>query len=211
MNDKLNIDITEDEDVARAKAWWSENGKSIIGGVVLGTILVVGYNYWKDRETNQAEAASAAYSQINFDTEGSESSAAVSQLINQHGNSIYAILASLQLAKQQANGGDFSAAADTLKTALSLKQADAELGQIVRLRWASALLGAGKHDEALAAVDHADLQDEVLFERVEELRGDIYAAQQNVDAARKAYEASIADEGVDVATRQRIQLKLSNL
>lgn len=210
MNDKLNIDITEDEDVARAKAWWAENGKAIIGGVVLGTVLVVGYNYWKDREVTQAEAASAAYASIDFEAEGADSTEAVAQLVNAHGGTAYAVMASLRLAKQQANSGEFSAAADTLKNALSLKQASGELGDIVRLRQASALYGAAQYDEALAVLTPLD-NIAPLKARVQELRADIFHAQNDADAARSAYQAMVDDESTDNATRQRVQMKLSNL
>ena len=47
MNDKIDIELAEDEDLARAKAWWKENGSSIIGGVLIGTVVVFGYKYWQ--------------------------------------------------------------------------------------------------------------------------------------------------------------------
>ena len=81
MNDKINIEIPEDEDVARAKAWWKENGSSIIGGVVIGTALVVGYNFWNQFKDTKAEQASVLYQQAVSPDNAVLAKEAVSELV----------------------------------------------------------------------------------------------------------------------------------
>ena len=63
MNDKIDIELAEDEDLARAKAWWKENGSSIIGGVVIGTCLVLGYNFWQSYQEDLAREVAQLYEQ----------------------------------------------------------------------------------------------------------------------------------------------------
>ena len=52
---------TEEEQVEAIKAWWKENGKSVIGGAVLGLALVGGFKGWTEYSRVQAESASSYY------------------------------------------------------------------------------------------------------------------------------------------------------
>ena len=64
MAEERPIQFAEDEDVARARAFWNENGKSIIVGIVLGLSGIVGFNYWQSYEQHRGESASMLFDQI---------------------------------------------------------------------------------------------------------------------------------------------------
>ena len=59
-----DIVLTEEEQAERVKAWWKENGSSVITGAIVGLGLIAGYNYWQDWQRQDTEAASAAYEDL---------------------------------------------------------------------------------------------------------------------------------------------------
>ena len=52
---------TEEEQVEQLKKWWKENGKSVIGGVVLGFAIIGGWQWWQVYHKGQGEAASLVF------------------------------------------------------------------------------------------------------------------------------------------------------
>ena len=211
MNDKINIEIPEDEDVARAKAWWKENGSSIIGGVVIGTALVVGYNFWNQFKDTKAEQASVLYQQAVSPDNAVLAKEAVSELVADYGDSVYATLAMLQQAKSEVEADDLSSAAKTLESAVDLSREDVAMASIARLRLASVHNAAGNHDKALTVLnDNSLISAESLKARVEELKGDAFFGKDDIDAAKIAYQASL-DSGTGGQSRALVQLKLDNL
>ncbi|MCK5729408.1 MAG: tetratricopeptide repeat protein, partial [Methylococcales bacterium] len=55
---------TEEEQVEALQAWWKENGKSMIAGAILGGVLIVGWDFWKDHQQDQSLEASVLYEQL---------------------------------------------------------------------------------------------------------------------------------------------------
>ena len=53
---------TEEQQVEALKEWWSENGRAVIAGVVLGVGVIGGWSLWQKRAESQAIAASDGYS-----------------------------------------------------------------------------------------------------------------------------------------------------
>lgn len=60
--------------------------------------------------------------------------------------------------------------------------------QIVKLRLADAQLAQKKYDEALKTLDK--VTEPTFKATADELRGDIYVAKQQTEAARKAYQSA---------------------
>ena len=52
---------SEDQQIEELKRWWSENGRSIVIGVVLGIGGVSGWVGWKHYSETTSEAASAMW------------------------------------------------------------------------------------------------------------------------------------------------------
>ena len=55
---------TEEEQVEKLKAWFKENGASIVLGIVIGVGGIGGYNYWMHVQETTAAEASSHYTQM---------------------------------------------------------------------------------------------------------------------------------------------------
>lgn len=56
--------MTEDERAEAARLWWSENGKYVVFGAILGIGSVLGWRGWEEYETRHARAAATLYYQM---------------------------------------------------------------------------------------------------------------------------------------------------
>ncbi len=55
--------MTDDEQLENVKAWFSENGAWLAGGVVLGAVLLFGYRYYGGHKDDVALKAAARFTQ----------------------------------------------------------------------------------------------------------------------------------------------------
>lgn len=198
----------EDEQQERFQQWWQENWKALAAGLVIGIGGIFGWNAWQSHQEQQAEAASAVFTEMSAAVDAGQLQKATElqqNLVDAHSGSPYAVAASMRLAAARASGGEFEAAAGLLRW--SKEHADDEaMRQLAQLRLARVLWAQEKVDEALT------LLDEPLGPYVAaaaELRGDILVAQNKRAEARSAYEEALASaprEG-----RELLQQKLDDL
>jgi len=208
MNDKIDIGIAEDEDLVRAKAWWKENGSSIIGGVLIGTAMVVGYNFWQRYQDNHATEVAGLYEQFN---QNAQDEAALEGLLGADNNAAYSQLARMTAAKIAGDAGEYEQAEGLLKGILESKT-DEGLRSVAVLRLASVYLANEKPDAALALLDaHANSGLPLMQARIQVLQGDIHAQQGEPEKAKVSYEASILAMQEMGQAFELIQLKLDNL
>ncbi|MGM8872064.1 YfgM family protein [Psychrobacter sp. 2Y5] len=129
-----------------------------------------------DLEDDALAALSESRDQLNSD---------IDSLVGAHGDSVYAWQALMMKARMQVDNDDFAGATASLKQALAIDLDDAGLKAITRLRYAQVLLAA---DDLEAALSEAKSDVPISFEASQqELLGDIYQAQNNKEAAVKAY------------------------
>lgn len=191
--------LDEHEQSQRAQDWLRRNGAGLIGGVLLGLAAVYGWRWWQEQEAAEAKRAGDVYQQAVDAVEAQGIRAATK--VNALPEGTYRALASLELARAQADAGQREPAIATLKSAMP---EDPALRQIVELRIARLLLDAGKPDEALRAV-HGDSAP------AEELRGDAQVAKGQRDAARESYRRALAKAEVGSPQRNLIELKYTNV
>ena len=205
------IHSSEEEQVEALKAWWAENGRSAIFGVVLGLGAIFGYRAWQAHEVAQAEAASALYQQVLMASQqpgSDEIRRQAEALVQQYPGSTYAVFGNMLLAKAAVDAGDLEKAAALLGTALKENKDDV-VGLELRLRMAQVQSAQDKHEDALATLSIASGKD--YLAAFDELRGDIEGRRGNVDQARAAYERALTaarEAGTDVTI---LELKLDNL
>ena len=60
----MDVYKTEEEQVEAIKKWWSENGKSIIAGIIIGIAAIFGWRGYENHTAMQAKAASMLYEQL---------------------------------------------------------------------------------------------------------------------------------------------------
>ncbi len=208
MNDKIDIELAEDEDLARAKAWWKENGSSIIGGVLIGTVMVFGYKYWQTYQENHAHEVAQLYEKY---SQTPQDSVALDSLLAVDDTAVYAQLGRLTAAKEAVDAGQFDQAEQLLNSVLESKIDDG-LRSIAILRLATIFLANGKQDAALELLEkHANSELSLMQARREELMGDIYLQKGDGVKAKEYYESSINSLTQTGQAVQLVQLKLDNL
>jgi len=206
----VEIYETEEEQVAAIKRWWKENGVSTIVGVVLGGMVIAGWDFWQGNVKEQANQASALYDQlqISLSKENNESVAAISKKINtEHGDSAYASYSALLLAKTKVQENDLEAAKSILEKQMNNANSN-EIKNIARLRLVKLLYATGENEKGLQLIAEADQATAKGFSAsYDELKGDLYVALDRLGEARTAYESALR-EG---AKSPLLQFKLDDI
>lgn len=196
---------TDEEKAEELKAWWKENGTSVMAGVALAVAALFGWEYWQNHKTTTAESASALYSESRT-AEPEAAARMLQQLQDEYGSTPYGAMAGLQTAKNHAEAGDYQKSADALQWVID-NSGEAEYQDVARLRLARVLVAKGEPDKALELTTQE--YPESFESLLEEIKGDIFVAQDKKDDARKAYERAIlTNQG---GSTEFIQMKLDDL
>lgn len=205
----MEIYDSEEQQVEALKAWWKENQNSVIIGAVLGTALIMGWNYWQEQKQKQAEQASALYSELlNFASKDKKDSAekVSEQLIKQHSSTAYANYATLMQAKIKVTAGDLEGAKKIL--AAQMKKGDKTLQNVARIELVRLMLATKEYEKGLQLIAEVDPASTKSFAAsYEELTGDLYVALDRLGEARTAYQNAIR-EG---ASSPLLQIKLDDI
>ncbi|GFE87432.1 YfgM family protein [Steroidobacter agaridevorans] len=207
--------LTDRDQEEALRNWWRENWTWILGGIVLGLVLLGGWQYWKVHTANQAAAAAKVYEDFRGALDKKDVEAAnraLSSLAADHAKSPYTQQARLLLARKHVEDGRFDEALPLLRSVAD-ESADAELAWVARLRVARVLIQQGKHDEALSLLDPEKAG--AFAAQVREIRGDAQVAKGNVEGARAEYAAALAanidpraDRAID---RTLLEMKLQDV
>lgn len=201
----LNEYLNEDDQLEALKRWWKENGKAVIGGAVLGLAVVGGWQWWQRHTTAQAELASVNFDQFTNAAQLGNLEAARQQgerLLGEFGDSAYAVLAALELARIEYANGQADSAIGRLRWAMSHTD-DPSLQQLMRLRLAQLLLDQGNVDGAAGLLDGATVA--AYAGEFSLLRGDIARERGDLAAARDAYQQALSQ---GVANPGLLRMKL---
>ena len=206
-----NIHVTEDEQLARVKKWWKANGTSIVTGVVLGLVLIIGYNWWQKHQQNLALQASGIFSQLLEASEAEDIDKVTelaSQLKNDYGKHDYAAKGLVLAATSQIKAGNTEEAKDNLSWVIeNSKLIDNQL--LASYKLARQLYREGAYDEALALVE---IEQKAGFaSQFFELIGDIYNKKADLNKAQEAYQKAMELMSPTSAGYSEIlQLKINN-
>jgi predicted negative regulator of RcsB-dependent stress response len=199
---------TDEQQLEEIKRWWSEHGRAVILGVVLGLGSVIGVSSWRAYVQSQGETLSARYEQLVNTAAMPDHSAAVKQadaLIADHPDTSYASLAALVGARAAYKASDAATARRLLQWAADHGDAF-EVRDVARIRLARLLSEDGQHDAAIARLQQ--VANEEFATLVAEVRGDVLSEKQDLTGARAAFEAALAHETLSSVARERIELKL---
>jgi predicted negative regulator of RcsB-dependent stress response len=205
-------DLSEKEQIEQMRAWWSEYGNYVIGGIVVGIGLMVGVGQYRSHTESTQTDASALYETLfeavaEGDTDEAETAA--TDLYSNYGTTIYPSQARLAMARHYMDKGRDQDAADALRAIVDAEP-DSELGLIARLRLAKVLL---YQDKPLEVIDLLSNQSESAFAaRYSEALGDAYVLLGRYDDARDAYFLSMADSAtMPTVDRVLVQMKVDDL
>jgi predicted negative regulator of RcsB-dependent stress response len=193
------------------RRWLRQNGTSIIVGIVLGLLLIFGWQQWRSHQAGNRAAAAAQYQALQQALAAGKTSQAetiTDGLLKDYKDSAYAVFAASLRAEREGDAGH----ADKAIAALEWAEAHASepaLKGLTTLRLARVQLAAGKAEDALATLGRLPATD--YRGLAAELRGDTLVKLGRVDEARKAYTAALSALDDTAPQRPTIQVKLDNL
>ncbi len=206
----MNDFVTDDEQVERIKKWWSDNGSSVIAGLVIGIGGLMGWRYFVDYQANVAAEASAHFANMVGSIENDKNDVAIDEafkILDNYSSTAYADLARLSLAKVFVETKEFDKAAQQLQALIEAKP-DVSLEMLTRKRLSAVLFQQGKLDQSLEVLN-VDFPEQFAAS-FEELKGDILVAQGNASSARDAYQRARLAQPAS-ANPQFLQQKMDDL
>ncbi len=205
-------DLSEKETIDELRQWWQENRWFVIGGLVLGVAILVGWNNWQAQRVESAAAASAQYERLVEQVADGNLDPAVSlsaELFDNYGSTPYAAQGRLAMARLYMDRGRDQDAANVLRP-LAESSGDGVLQQIARLRLASILLYQEKPAEALELLGTPG--DSAFAARFNDVIGDAHFALGNFADAAAAWSRVLADENAQQTVNTRfVRMKLDDL
>lgn len=209
---------TEEEQIEILKKWWKENGRSMVAGVAIALVGYFGWSWWHSYQQSKIEAAADLYQQMVPGKQDAarpldkqKVAAVAEQLRKDYPSTVYAIFASLQLAKEAVASRDYPHALELLNWAKEHKP-DAALVPMVSLRIAQVQYAQGQYDAALSTL--TAVKDSGAWKAdLAELQGDLAIAQGKSEQAREAYGEAL--KGLDASgapeRRRFIEMKLADV
>ena len=207
----MELHRTDEERLESLKKWWSEHGRMLIAGVVIGLAGVSGWTFWQDYGQRRAEAASALFQAASTAAAAGDQAKveeAASALLADHAGHGYAAAAALLLARSEFGQGRLEEAKARLRWVLDHAGLP-ELREIARLRLAETAYAAGAFDEAQALL--GEVEDGPFAAASDELLGDVHYARGEPERAREAWERAATGAAISPASRRRLTLKLDDL
>lgn len=204
----MEVYTTENEQVDAVRRFFTENGKALAVGVVLGIAALGGWRYWQSHENTALTAASASFQQATTAlTDNKPDGVANLEKFAQNNDNSYGVFAALQLADHFVQAKDFTNAEKQLNQASQLSK-DENLLSLVNYRLARVQLQENKLDDALKTLDNVKGDGWIAMQQ--EVRGDVLLAKGDTKGAKDAY-----SKGLDSKPSQTLQtmlrMKLNNL
>jgi predicted negative regulator of RcsB-dependent stress response len=204
--------LSEKEQLERIRAWWRENGWYLIGGLVLGALLLFGWNRYQAHQMREAEMAGELYAALREAVESNTPNRArelLTQINAEFPSSPYADQAALLMARMDVIGAPGEAEAQ-LRHVMEQSH-DPNLALIARLRLGRLLAYQESYAEALAVLGGAQAPGPYAA-RFDEVTGDIHTALGDYEAARAAYQRALSSpSGEILLDRNFVQMKIDDL
>ena len=186
----MEIYDTEEEQLDAVKRWWKENGLSTIVGLVIGVIVILGWNYWQSYKKAQSEQASAIYSQLiqAIAADKKDSAEKLAERVQeQYSKTEYATYSALLLAKIKVQQGDLTKAQAILKNLAT--GSNNEFANVAKIRLVRLMLASGQYEQGLQLINDVDPATSSSFSgNYDELVGDLYVGLDRLDQARSSYQ-----------------------
>ena len=204
--------LSEKEQIEQIRAWWSDYGLYVIGGVVIAVGLLVGFNQYQSSKLEAQIEASELYETLAIhvtDGDLEDAETVADNLASNYANTSYAAQSKLAMARLYMDTNRDQDAADVLNELLAL-HGNEELKHVGRLRLARILLYPDKAQDVIDLLAANEL--ESFSALTNELLGDANAALGNVEAAGEAYQKALADPSpAPTINRGLVQMKLVDL
>ncbi len=205
----MEVYETEQEQVEAIKKWWKQNGKAVITGLILGVACLVGWQQWTASTEAARETASLEYSMLLRELQAENYDAVRdrgSRILSAYSGTPYAAMAAMAVAKANVETGELGAARTHLQMVIDSSEQE-DLVYVAYARLARLLIDEGQAASAISLLKGVSSPAfEALFQ---EIMGDAYTAQDNVDQAQVAYNSALnALDGQDTSI---LQMKIDEL
>ena len=199
---------TEEED--KLISWFKENYINMIIGIVVGTVLVLGYNYQQDDVLNNQYEISLKYEKAlaNYQENKYSDILILSQELSKTDpKNIYTSLANLYSAKIYHDKEQYDKALTSLNYIVENSQSN-EILNIAKLRSARILIYLKRYDEAKAIIISIDNYITQVIPA--ELLGDVEYYSNNLKEAKKIYQLNLKNE-MTPNNRKIIENKINSI
>jgi predicted negative regulator of RcsB-dependent stress response len=179
---------SDKEQIELLKTWWQKNGMPIIAGLCLGLGGLYGWRAWQSGVQADTEQASTRFEALVTDLVANKTttlSGQAQEILDEHGNTVYASFARLALARTAVDSGDLVKAREHLQWVLDHTR-HAPLKRLAKLRLARVLLSAGETDKAWSLVEELKTGPDTAS--YQELKGDVLRAKGKLPEAKLAYD-----------------------
>ncbi len=198
---------TDEEQIEYLKKWWNENGKSVVGGIAIGLIMIFGWRGWQNHLVTQGKKASDLYERMIVDEDENEEKQIgkiAQQISDDYKPTPYLGFTKLLQAREAVENNDVESAKNHLQWVFDNTDSD-EFKHLARLRLARLLLEEGNKDAALSLIEKIDTGK--FAPNYHELRGDILSQQGESKAARDAYTQALGIRD----NQPLVQMKLDDI
>ena len=196
--------LSEKEQIDQIRAWWSEYGGYVIGGLGLGIAILVGFNYYQNSKLEAQLGGSALYEALTEHVVSGkleEAESAAEELARDYADTTYAAQAQLAMARLYMDQNRDQDAADALRAVLE-SGADLAVQHIARTRLARILQYQG---DAQGVVDLLEGQESEAFAASwTEILGDAYRELGRIEDAQAAYQAALLDPMAQMTVDQQL-------
>jgi predicted negative regulator of RcsB-dependent stress response len=185
--------LSEKEQLEQFRSWWSEYGAYVIGGIVIGAGLLVGFNHYQATQLQAQLDASTAYETLVehlVDGKLEEAEAVADEIATTYSDTTYAGQSGLAMARLYMDKNRDQDAADALLAVVD-GDSDAALKSVAKLRLARIYL---YQDKPQAVVDLlSGKQNNAFSATYGEVLGDAYTALGRISEAQDAYQKVLMD------------------
>ena len=205
------LDLQEQEQLDSIKSFWKQYGNLITWTLVLVLGAFAAWNGWNWYQREQGIKASAMFDELDRSVQAgdAERSAKIfSDLQTRYPAAQWTAQGGLMLARLQIEKGQGDAATQVLRWVVD-KSKDEGLRALAALRWAGIELDAKRWDEALKALESANVKGYEAL--VSDRRGDILLAQGKPQQASEALLSAWKGLPETVEYRRVVEAKLNTL
>ncbi len=201
----MDVYVTEEQQIDAIKRWWKTNGNSVLIGITVAIVGVLGWQLYHQNNRATGESAAALYTELletsnlvqqdrtekktaELDGHLATFNHLATQLKDDFTKTEYAVFASLLLAREKVQTGKLDEAITELQWAKEHGKSEA-IRLIANLRLARVMAAKGDREGALKQLD--SMQPGAQADTYEEVRGDIYVQLGNTAKAIEAYKKAM--------------------
>ncbi len=204
--------LTDEQQAERVKKWLSENGAALLLGLLLGLGGLFAWSQWQKYQDQETTNASETYEELVEALRSQRPERAVElegELANDFAGSPYLDQARFLLAKAYLDRNESEKSMDYLSRVVAKASAE-PMRRIAQLRLARVKLHQQNYADALAVLENID-ENSAFGPQFHEIRGDIYAAMDQPEDARREYATAMGAVEPGVIDRAFVQAKLDAL